>query len=178
MGDAFRSFILGLGILLGLAEGGTAPKLEARIFRDGGYLRMYAKIENGISDQAKRIVNSGNTLSLVLLVRRDGKLISRSSRTIVYTPENDSYLLAYSETSKTVSTAKAEAAYVLLSEWEDLRLEPLGPYRDIPADDHVRLSVQAIIIVNDAPWEDSRVLWNYKCPERVFVIRSLAEVPY
>ncbi len=177
MQDPFRAFVLGLGILLGLVEGGATPSLAARIFRDAQSVRVSAEISNGISKPVRELVAAGNRVCFELEVERDGRLLRAARRSLEKTPAG-TWTILRSEDGRVFETESEEAAYILLSRWDSVVVEDIAPYASLAKDDHMRILIRASVLVNDAPWEDSRLLWNYQRPQRVLKIRSLTEVPY
>jgi hypothetical protein len=178
MQDSFRAFVLGLGMLLGLVEGGTDPALAARLHRDRECVMVSAEITNGVSKSLKELVTSGNAISMELHLERDGRVLADLRHTIVYLPDEKIWQVSRAEDGRTLKSSNEAAAYLLLTRWDSVRAEGIAPYLDIAPGDHLRVMARATIQVNNAPWEDSRLLWNYKRPERVFKLRSVTEVPF
>jgi hypothetical protein len=178
MQDPFRAFVLGLGIMLGLVEGGSDPMLAARLYRDGQYLRVSAEIRDGISRSTRDLVASGNAICLTLTVERKGRVLARVARSLAYDKVMSVWRVTRTEDGKTLESISEEAAYILLCQWDSIPLGTVAEYESLLERKGVEIVVRASILVNDAPEEDSRLLWNYKRPERTFRIKSMTEVPY
>lgn len=178
MQDPLRAFVLGLGIMLGLVEGGSDPTLAARLHRYGGTLCVSAEIQHGISQSARDLVASGNAIGMTLSCERRGRILASVSRRLVFDKVMSVWRVTRSEDGKTLESISEEAAYVLLAQWDSVPLGQVSEYEALLSERSVDLVVRATILVNDAPEEDSRLLWNYKRPERSFRIRSITEVPF
>jgi hypothetical protein len=178
MQDPFRAFVLGLGIMLGLVEGGSDPMLAARLYRDGQSLRVSAEIRNGISRSTRDLVASGNAICMTLTVERKDRILTRVARSLAYDKVMSVWRVTRTEDGKTLESISEEAAYILLCQWDSIPLGEVAEYEALLEHKGVEIVVRASILVNDAPEEDSRLLWNYKRPERTFRFKSMTEVPY
>lgn len=178
MQDPFRAFVLGLGVMLGLVEGGSNPNLTARLHRDGRSVFVSAEIQNGIPEAARELVSAGNSVSVVLVAERSKRVLARAVHRISRDGEKDRWLVSRSEDGKVLESPSEAAAYILLVSWDSIDLGEAAAYEALLARGSVTVTVRASILVNDAPEEDARLLWNYKRPERGFKLRSLTEVPY
>ncbi len=177
MQDPFRAFVLGLGIMLGLVEGGSDPVLAARLHRDASSLLVSAEVRNGISGSARDLVAAGNAISMTLVCERRGRILAVVSRSLCYDKLMSVWRVTRSEDGKTLESISEEAAYVLLAQWDAVPLGRIEDYGPLLNAGSVEILVRASIRVNDAPEEDSRLLWNYKRPEKAIKFRSMTEVP-
>lgn len=173
MEDAFRSFILGLGILLGLVEGGANPKLSCRVHRDAERLYVSAEVTDAVSPSLSRLLESGNAIGVELSaypsIWNHGISFRQTLRKI-----NGVYLVTRAPEGTALSVSGADAALLLLFRFTAI---PVCSVSVIPTEGF-QLEVGASILVNDAPAADSAVLWNYQRPHRRFSWSSLTEVPY
>jgi hypothetical protein len=181
MDDAFRSFILALGMLFGLVEGGKDPALAARLYRDADQVILSAEVADFVSPSMRKLVDSGNAVSLNLSVEREGRtilLVKRSLRRLADPPR---FLVSQSGSGeRTLETESEEAAYILLGQFYGLRVDSVANLAASlgPGKQTLRILVRAAVSVEGATPDEAAVLWNYKQPSRVFSLRSMTEVPY
>jgi hypothetical protein len=179
MDDAFRSFVLGLGILLHLVEGGENPALAARIHRDDRAILLSVEVTDYVSPSMRKLVDSGNGLSLLICVQKDGADYYKAMRTI--RKGADQPVFSVTETDgKTLETENEEAAYLLLGRFTGLVIDEPERFASYFTSDKqiLRIAVSVSVHVDGASDEESAVLWNYKKPSRVFSLRSVTEVPF
>lgn len=181
MDDAFRSFVLGLGILLGLVEGGENPAIAARLHRDADTVRLSVELSDFVSPSMRKLVDSGNAVSVSIEVLRDGQDHCRATRTMRKRSDPAVFSIADSGgEDKTLETESEEAAYLLLGRFTDFAIDEAERFAAYFSGEKpvVRISVCASVRVEGASEEESALLWNYKKPSREFILRSVTEVPY
>lgn len=173
MEDAFRSFILGLGIMLGLVEGGADPSLACRVHRDAERIYVSAEVADAVSPSLSRLLESGNAIGVELAAYpswwNHGISFRQTLRKL-----NGVYLVTLAPDGAALSVPSADAALLLLFRFHAI---PVCATSVVPRDGF-RIEIDASILVNDAPAADSAVLWNYQRPHRRFTWSSLTEVPY
>jgi hypothetical protein len=179
MDDAFRSFVLGLGILLGLVEGGENPALAARLHRDDSAILLSVEVTDYVSASMRKLVDSGNGVSLLISVQKDGAEYFKAARTIRKKADPPVFSIAEQD-GKVLETENEEAAYLLLGRFTGLVIDEPGRFASyFTADKQVlRIAASVSLHVEGASDDEAAVLWNYKKPSRVFSLRSVTEVPF
>jgi hypothetical protein len=181
MDDAFRAFILGLGILLGFVEGGKDPALAARLYRNDEAVFLSAEVREFVSPSMRKLVDSGNEVTIILSVLRDGAPMGSVERTLKRTGNGTiSFRVSSSSDPRALETPDEEAAYILLGQFPAIEIDKAADLEKYFAKEKptLRISAYASVRVGGAGADESSVLWNYKRPNRVFSLRSLTEVPY
>ncbi|TFG83657.1 MAG: hypothetical protein E4H20_04980 [Spirochaetales bacterium] len=166
----FKGFILGLGVLLGLAPAREAPGLDARLHRDA--LGVYATVEilDTPSRELRELVRSTYPVRLSLFARA-GPLSVTAWREIRYT--GTGYEVLVSDTGGRHGTADEAAAWAIATRFLSLHLGPTSGLA-FPLEFGCRVTLEL-------PGEDEydpMVLWGYKPAASFREVGSLGSIPY
>jgi len=181
MDDAFKSFVLGLGMLLGRGEGGKNPAIAARLHRNEESVLLSVELTDFVSPSMRKLVDSGNGVSVAISVQRDETDQFRAIRTLRKAGDPPSFTVEdRGGDGGVLETESEEAAYLLLGSFPGLRVDGAERFAARFTEDKptVRIVVVASVLVEGASEEESAVLWNYKRPSRTFALRSITEIPY
>ncbi len=170
MGSWFKSVILGLGVLLGLAPAREPPAMELRLQRDSATLYAGVELAGLPGDELGALVRSSFTVRLELSARA-GSLEARAWREIAF--DGFSYTVTVSETGGRHRTASPEAAWAIVSRFRGL---PLGTMagQDFP----LTLRCKAVLSLPGDDEYDPMLFWAYKPSAALLTVDSLGEIPY
>lgn len=175
--DAFKEFIISIGIMLGLISPQVDPGLNIKIYKTEEAVCFSLEIENGINSDIEALILAGNkiTVRLEILVDRDKIVKKEISHSISYNPLDGYYTIEYEETGKLHHTNNKMAAYTIFTGFYQVQMLSVEEFTALR---QKSLHFRAAIVMETRAGFDPAVLWNYKTPEVSFIYKSLREIPY
>lgn len=166
----FKSLVLGLGVMLGLAPARESPPMELRPLRDSTTLYAGVELAGLPGEELGALVRSSFAVRLTATLRA-GSLEATAWREIRF--DGSVYTITVSETGGTHRTASAEAAWAIVSRFRRLPLGPLSG-QAFP----LAIKCKAVLSLPGDDEYDPMLFWAYKPSAAVLTVDSLGEIPY
>lgn len=171
MDRVLRDVVLAIGSLLGIIRTGD-PSLNVRVFRDPQAIYLNIEIAHAFPSEARRLLETGTALSLVLTVDAPGYRSLRFSHGIAYDSISEEYTVRIEETGKEHSTLSGDVAVEIASRVYGLRLMDCGSF------DQKRGLALTVSCAIEAPDIDASVVWNYRSPSARVSYDTLSGIPH
>lgn len=176
MGGIVRRALLGIAVVLGLAEPAEPPVLQPQLYRLGNEVYADVELAGFPGSKLEQLIESGNAIALTVTVRSPA---GESTAEKILSCDGIRFTVADSGSVEPLTTESESAAYILAGVFTGLFVPGLTAESEFPVRVVFQSRIRLVAEPDAAPPDaDVMMLWGYKPALTVRELYSIREIPY